>query len=375
MCKLIIPFHSEYFDVEKNQYHIGGVETYIRNLSKVAIETGLEPHVFFPYHQNDHIEMDGVHLHSICPKRDNNENIKEVVEAASNFGDPLHDLFLFADSTMICKTKYKRTIAIQHGVYWDREDFHGQKIRSRFLSTLLRSLQAQKILRAHSLVSQIVCVDLNYVNWMRALSMDNRLNYKYVPNFAEVSKLDNQSWDNKIVKIVFARRFEEIRGCRLIMNVMPSVLDKYQNIEFTLAGGGSLEQELKRCFGNYQNVIFTKYDASQSLEFHSQFNIALVPSIASEGTSLSLLEAMSSGCAVIATDIGGMSNIIMDRYNGLIIPPTSEALKEGLTTYLDDMPFAKSIAEEGRKTVQRSFSKTRWRAQWKKILLEMQTSK
>ncbi|WP_420491566.1 glycosyltransferase [Neobacillus drentensis] len=48
--------------------------------------------------------------------------------------------------------------------------------------------------------------------------------------------------------------------------------------------------------------------------------------LGSEGTSLSLLEAMAAKCAEIATNVGGMTNIILDNYNGLIINPDESEL-------------------------------------------------
>ncbi|MGR4357642.1 glycosyltransferase [Escherichia coli] len=79
-----------------------------------------------------------------------------------------------------------------------------------------------------------------------------------------------------------------------------------------------LVDELKKEYPN--SVYQTSYKSEDSIHFHQQYDIAIVPSIGSEGTSLSLLEAMSAKCLVIATDIGGMTNIILDGFNGRMIP-------------------------------------------------------
>ena len=53
-------------------------------------------------------------------------------------------------------------------------------------------------------------------------------------------------------------------------------------------------------------------------------DIVLIPSIHSDGleeaTSISSLEAMASGVSVIASDIGGLSDIFEDGSNGLLVP-------------------------------------------------------
>ena len=50
-------------------------------------------------------------------------------------------------------------------------------------------------------------------------------------------------------------------------------------------------------------------------------DIVLIPTKAAEGTSLSCLEAMASGRAVIAGCVGGLSDLIVDGYNGLLLRP------------------------------------------------------
>ncbi|MBO0722793.1 MAG: glycosyltransferase family 4 protein, partial [Blastocatellia bacterium] len=58
-----------------------------------------------------------------------------------------------------------------------------------------------------------------------------------------------------------------------------------------------------------------------------------------EGFSLALVEAMAAGCAVIATNAGGMAEIVEDDVTGILIRPDDEnALIEGLSELLNDKP-------------------------------------
>lgn len=368
MTKALIIYHR-YYDFENNRYEIGGIETYIRNLCLVMLALGVEPHVIVPAKNGIGcvILPAGETAHSVdCSAGDTGSLVKK----AYRIGDTQNDILIFATSTAIMQTAFKNVIGIQHGIYWDTTTIHGKALSGRLATTFARAIQAKQILSSHSIVSRMVCVDLNYVNWMRSLCVDNRLPYAYIPNFADTSvPVRKQNNDGK-VHIVFARRFELIRGCGLLMDVMPRILQDYSEVELTIAGGGSLESELRAVFCDDDRVSFTRYDAGEAVAFHGQFDIALVPSVASEGTSLSLLEAMSAGCAVIATDIGGMSNIILSGHNGLLVRPEAEDLFLAISSIVTDAETRSRLSCNAQQTVKDSFSRERWAESWSNVISE-----
>ena len=358
---------SRLYDFSTDCYQIGGVETYLRNLASVALGCEYEVHAFFcSAEERTAVLADGLIAHGVYS--DGPRSMLTLEEKAREVGSIDEDILLFGTSVVACKTAFKKVIAIQHGIYWDCETMHGMGINGRAVSTAARALQAKQILDQHSCVSRMVCVDLNYVNWMRALSVANRLPYIYIPNFADTSQAVLERRDDGKVSIVFARRFEEIRGCSLLIDVMPRVLREHPEVELTVAGGGSLEAELHEAFDGDDRVTFTRYDAGESIAFHGQFDIALVPSIASEGTSLSLLEAMAAGCAVVATDVGGMSNIILSGHNGLLVRPEADDLHRAVDALVENASLRRKLARNARQTVEDSFSRDRWAESWRDLL-------
>ena len=366
--KKIFILYSRYFNIVQNCYEIGGIETYIRNLCSVALALNIEPHVIFPVKDRDDnmILPSGEWIHAVdCSA----ERTEALVEKAYELGDFRNDILIFATSTMIVRTRFKTTIGIQHGIYWDSTLIHGKALSGRLSTTIARALQARQILNTHSIVTNMVCVDLNYVNWMRALSVNNRLPYTYIPNFADTSTAAPERGNNGKVRIVFARRFEAIRGCKMLANVMPRVLSEHPDVELTIAGAGSLEHDLHSVFECEPRVTFARYDARESVAFHGQFDVALVPSIASEGTSLSLLEAMAAGCAVVATDVGGMSNIVLSGHNGLLIQPDGNDFYAAVSAVVDDAELRARLSRNARQTVEDSFSRIRWADSWSGVFM------
>lgn len=364
--KKVFILYSRYYSYREKRYEIGGIETYISNLTDVVRKLGHEPHVVFASESTvDDRRDDGTFCHSI--QGDMNTPTKTLVDRALTQGDAENDIFLFGTSSLVRGHPFKNSLAIQHGIYWDTTDFKGRQLIGT-TALLARVAQGKRQLNFHSLVSQMVCVDLNYVNWMRALSVANRLPYRYIPNFADTSAPVPERPDDGRVRIVFARRFEPIRGCGLLMEVMPRVLAGHPEVELAVAGGGSMEAELHERFDGDPRVTFTRYDAAESVAFHGRFDIALVPSVASEGTSLSLLEAMAAGCAVVATDVGGISNIVLNGHNGVLVRPEAEELRRGLELLIGDAALRRRLARNARQTVEDSFSRNRWAKAWSEVL-------
>ena len=114
---------------------------------------------------------------------------------------------------------------------------------------------------------------------------------------------------------------------------------------------------------------FISYESCDSYQIHKDKDIAVVPTTGSEGTSLSLLEAMASNCACICTDIGGMTNIVLNNFNGLIVPASdSQELLSALLRLVDDKYLRTEIAANGLNTVASSFSFELWKERWTAVL-------
>ncbi|MDD1634595.1 MAG: glycosyltransferase family 4 protein, partial [Methanomicrobiales archaeon] len=77
-----------------------------------------------------------------------------------------------------------------------------------------------------------------------------------------------------------------------------------------------------------------------------------VSTATSDGTPVSLLEAMSSGLPCIATAVGGVPEWVQDGENGLLIPPGNpEALAVGILRLVRDPDLRRSLGTRARETV------------------------
>ena len=89
-----------------------------------------------------------------------------------------------------------------------------------------------------------------------------------------------------------------------------------------------------------------------------------------EGLGVVLLEAMSYGVPVIGSDLGGITDIVVDGQTGLLVPPQdSAALAAALERLATDRDLAKRLGEAGAGHVRRHFSWPAIIAQWEECYL------
>lgn len=88
-------------------------------------------------------------------------------------------------------------------------------------------------------------------------------------------------------------------------------------------------------------------------------NLFVMPSLRDEGLGVVMLEAMAAGRAVIASNGGGVREIIEDGVNGMLFEPgDSEALSKAIAGLARDAIRRKELAERGRRDVAARFTET-----------------
>jgi glycosyltransferase involved in cell wall biosynthesis len=158
-----------------------------------------------------------------------------------------------------------------------------------------------------------------------------------------------------------------------MIHALKRLLPLFPNVEACFAGEGPDHRIIASAFENVPRVSLRKYLPDDSLRVHEAFHIAVVPSLASEGTSLSLAEAMAAGCAVVATNVGGMTNMVIDGYNGRLVDPDPECLVEVLAELVRSADLRKRLGMRASQTAQEAFSLARWKARWSQVLDHVQS--
>ncbi len=151
------------------------------------------------------------------------------------------------------------------------------------------------------------------------------------------------------------------KGFTYLLRSVPFVLERFPNTCFVIAGEGDLRPELEalaRRAGVQEHVMLVGHIPwDQTPEYLKAADVFVVPSIQDEAGNIDglptvLLEAMAAGCAIVASCIAGIPEVIRDGENGLLVPPKDEvALAEKICLLLGNKDLRQQLGEAAQKTV------------------------
>lgn len=162
--------------------------------------------------------------------------------------------------------------------------------------------------------------------------------------------------------IVTTRRFERKNGLRYLVEAMGKLSDKSD--AFLVMIGGPTADDEWRYIQDYvrRNKLSDVVNFAGSLRnnlvgtYLSAANVVVVPSLM-EATSISALEAMASGRAVIGTTVGGLPELVSDGLTGRLVPPRSAiGLAEAIDEFVGDPSKADEMGKAARQVVKTNFT-------------------
>ena len=133
-----------------------------------------------------------------------------------------------------------------------------------------------------------------------------------------------QSYYDKMFHIVSCSHIVPVKRLDKLIDALSSIKDKSMDIYWTHIGNGSLQEEIenraKEKLSSVNYEFIGRMDNAQVLEYYKNTPISLLVNVSeSEGLPVSIMEAASFGIPVIATDVGGTSEIVHDGINGKLI--------------------------------------------------------
>jgi len=174
----------------------------------------------------------------------------------------------------------------------------------------------------------------------------------------DVNKIVKQR-DNKPIKILNVGRLEWQKNQALLIDSAIALHKQGVDFELQIIGAGALEKELKAQVDN--SNISDKIILSGALQHDQVFtamqqaDIFVFPSV-SEGFGIVLLEAMSCGLAVIASDINGTKEIIQHEKNGLVFAnKNGDELTTCLAQIISDTEKRHQLQNEAIRHVRANF--------------------
>lgn len=158
-------------------------------------------------------------------------------------------------------------------------------------------------------------------------------------------------------RAVHVARLDPVKDQHTLLRATRQIVDRLPDFRLDIVGDGPARAVLERqsCSLRLEgNVIFHGFrdDVPRLLADADLFML----SSRSEGLALTLVEAMATGLPVVATDVGGNREIVMDGVTGLLVPPSSaEILAEAALRLLLDPSRLRSLGFSARKRVEDHF--------------------
>lgn len=116
-------------------------------------------------------------------------------------------------------------------------------------------------------------------------------------------------------------RLEEIKGMDLVIPVFAEIQMNHSDVKLLIAGSGTLKEQMQqqaKLLKVEKSVIWVDRQPQHQLQtYYDQIDILLMPS-RSEGFGLTAIEGMARGCVVVASNTGGLPEIVIDEKVGLL---------------------------------------------------------
>jgi phosphatidyl-myo-inositol alpha-mannosyltransferase len=182
--------------------------------------------------------------------------------------------------------------------------------------------------------------------------------YEIIPNgidlnhfYPGVAPLE-QFQDGKI-NILFVGRLEKRKGLEYLLKAYRLVKPDHSNCRLIIVGPGTrlrgkFEKDVAEL--GLKDVIFTgNVDYHELPRYYKTADIFCAPATGHESFGIVLLEAMSTGKPVIASNISGYASVITDGVDGLLVPPKQEVpLAQAITALMGNEALCQKMGERGR---------------------------
>jgi len=356
---------------------VGGIARHCEGLAKALVQQNHEVHLFtldFPGSPN-YEEMDGV----------------KVYRASTELGHPNFLTWVLLFNHFLTKRMADVTQSIDFDVMHVHDwlaAFSGISFKHYLKKPMVLTVHSTEIGRAQGLHSPD-SFSINGIEWWATYeadrvivcsqSMKNEIcghfnlpldKVDVIPNAIDTTKYQT-SVDRGSVRqrygvgygeklILCVGRLVPQKGIEYFIRAIPHIAKRYPEAKFIIVGEGwsrdILESEA-RASGHGGKIQFTGFASDQEvINLMTSADVLVVPSVY-EPFGIVALEGMASGVPVVASKVGGLSEVIEHDRTGLFVYPKSpESIAWGIDRILSDPDHAKWLTENAKEKLQNAYS-------------------
>lgn len=201
---------------------------------------------------------------------------------------------------------------------------------------------------------------LNHLGAKDAKVMHNGIDLSVFENTKPVAytKASRKTTITYIGRLVYGK------GVQDLISILPRLKG---GVQLLIVGDGPYRDELEALARqvNTSNIVFLGEQRPENIPGILKGTDIFVNPSYSEGLPTSVLEACAAGCAVVATDVGGTNEIILDGSTGFLVQPgDQQGLTEKVNLLLENEPLRDTLGENAKAYVTDNFSWDQIMEQW-----------
>lgn len=181
--------------------------------------------------------------------------------------------------------------------------------------------------------------------------------------------IDKKKKSYKKIKFIYLGQLIERKG--VIEAIEGFILNKSNNIEFTIVGGGVLEQRVKHLIKNdvrIKQLPYADYDSIPELLY--EHDVLIFPS-KHDGWALTLVESMCAGLFIMGTnDTSSFNEYIVNQKNGIKINVCKNEINHKIQWCIDNIDLVMDAGPRNQSFIRESLSSVSLAAQELRRLLE-----
>ncbi|HVW66399.1 MAG TPA: glycosyltransferase family 4 protein [Candidatus Peribacteraceae bacterium] len=179
-----------------------------------------------------------------------------------------------------------------------------------------------------------------------------------IPNGVHVQEIHETAIREKRSepRVLYVGRLEPMKGVAVLLDAFASVVHEFPDVVLHVVGDGSLRKNLEGRHADLvasNRIVFRGYLPPMSVyKEYAQAEIFCGLS-KSEALGNVFIEAAAAGCAVIATNVGGIPDVVQDDVTGiLVVPNDSTSAATAMRRLLKDHELCTQFGKAGQKRAQ-----------------------
>lgn len=253
---------------------------------------------------------------------------------------------------------YRKSIFINVSKFYGKKviiHMHGADFKQFYREECDKSNQ-KYIRKIFNKVDKVIALSEEWGEFLKELCSEEKIQVMY--NSIIIPKNDeNKDYKNNIV--LFLGRLGKRKGIYDLIDIIPKLIEEDKNIIFNILGDGEIKEVRELCIKRYlsKNVrVLGWLEGEEKEKVIRESTILVLPSY-NEGMPMSILEGMGYALPIVSTNVGGISQQVINNENGFLITAGDKhMLKNSLIKLIKSESLKKKMGKKSYEIVSEKFN-------------------